>query len=128
MKRDLYIRLLEFGDSNPNGFTYQHLNSSVKLNDEEVVIVNKYFDTMEAKFKYIDYLELRTALRNSKVATCIAIISILISIITTGISIHYSKLSLVHPVSIEKAQFETFREINTKVDTLIVRATNKTRK
>ena len=44
MKQNLYIRLLEFGLNQPNGFSHEELETHLNLNEWEKKIVNKFIE------------------------------------------------------------------------------------
>lgn len=162
MKKDLYIRALEYGHNTPEGFSYNDLTQTVSRNDNEKRILEKYFSfsytndayrgegispartpfqllgawssdkkyndnevkyilTLEAKFKYIAYLELAEAMKNAKKATYIAIFSIAVSFIALVSSIVLSIVSINKPIRIADSQQKIVANIADKIDTLIVR-------
>ncbi len=162
MQKDLYVKILEFGDKNPEGFSYNQLLNKCNIEDSEIDIVDKYFYnayhnpmksakgdspletpffllnaparveeehkdkgikyilTMEAKFKYIDYLELTEAMKNAKIATRIAIASILITLVVSIFTIFFNKVEIKKPIVILNNNEESVKSINQKLDTLIL--------
>jgi len=162
MQKDFYIRILEFGDNNPEGFSYSQLIKECNIGSKEIEIVDKYFFhayhnprkgakgdppletpffllfapanlegkykdekikyilTIEAKFKYIDYLELTEAMKNAKTATQIAIASILITLVVSIFTIFFNKVEVKNPIKIENNSVESLNSINRKLDTLII--------
>lgn len=148
MKKDIYIKLLEFADKHPEGFNFKMINedSGLNLNDWESAILTKnlrtaymnetnelnaperetlfkcinygggwsgevslYIANINSRFNYIDYQELKYAMRNSRTAIWIAIITMLVSI---GCSIW----QIYSPVKIIDNQFnEMKRLINNKI-------------
>ncbi len=162
MEKDLYIRILQFGDKNPEGFSYTQLIKECNIRDKEIDIVDKYFShayhnpfkgakgdppletpffllyapanlegkykdekikyilTIEAKFKYIDYLELTEAMKNAKIATRIAIASILITLAVSIFTIFFNKVEIKKPIEIINNNEESIKSINQKLDTLIM--------
>jgi hypothetical protein len=163
IKKDLYIKLLEFGSNNPDGFTHAQLMNKIESTDAEKIVIEKYFInartnsykgdlgktpletpfflltnlpqdlnykndsvkfilTIEAKFKYIDYIELITAIKNARDATRIAIASVIISMLALLVSIVFNIIAIRTPINIDKSQYELFKSISNKIDTIAIHA------
>jgi len=167
MKKDFFIRLLEYGERHPKGFNLKQVTSDkrLKLNDWEKRLVEKYIEnscknetmygaggfpnletpflavqrlgkyhednnkfiiSLDSRFKYIDYLELKEARQSAQKANKNAIIAISIAIVTLLISIIFSIIQIVKPVELDKIQFKEVKNLkfepsstNTKLDNLI---------
>jgi len=74
-----------------------------------------YINT-EGYFKLLEYRELREARASSKEARIYAIVAIIISIITLGISIYFSNKTLNQDVRIDRSQFETIESIRNSLN------------
>ena len=71
----------------------------------------KWTISYDAFINYLEYIELNDARRSSKIAIRIAIVAIGISILSTCVSIHYSRKQLERPTKIEQMQFETIEKL-----------------
>ena len=96
------------------------LNAPARVEEEHKDKGIKYILTMEAKFKYIDYLELTEAMKNAKIATRIAIASILITLVVSIFTIFFNKVEIKKPIVILNNNEESVKSINQKLDTLIL--------
>ncbi len=153
LEKDLYIKLLDYGFKNPQGFNFKTIKEYLKLNeyDERILEINienafintrnrdvdskaavqetiflcladrqgrhfdegkKYVLTLEARGKYIDYLELTEARKFSQKASLdakrainIAKWALIVSIIIAFISIIFSLIQILRPIKIDKSQF-----------------------
>jgi len=103
-KDDIYIKVLEYGNEHKDGFTLEELIKDLGLNGKkerlvresvlnrgnifhevgamEGIAAKSYMLSFEDKFKLLEYVELREARRNSIIATILAIIAIMISVLT----------------------------------------------
>jgi hypothetical protein len=72
---------------------------------------NKLFMDMDAYFKLLEYVELTEARKSATTATRFASIAIVISILSMGASIYFSKLQLDTPTKIDESQFELIKQL-----------------
>lgn len=107
LDKDICIRVLKYGDDHREGFTFEEMRRRLRLSDSqaeyvrnsikygEVFIIHKYtitensravskeklLMTFEDKFRLMQYLELKAAMKSSRMALRVAIVSIIISIL-----------------------------------------------
>ncbi|MFA5126964.1 MAG: hypothetical protein WC465_03130 [Patescibacteria group bacterium] len=143
-KESIYIKLLEYGHKNAEGFTYDEITqwANKNLNDYEQKIVEKYIQnahenyqrsqagnietvfaiinfagsdyknknhkyslSLDANFKYIDFLELEEARKSSGQANNKALIAIYIAVGTLIISTLLTIWQINSPIKIHSEQF-----------------------
>jgi len=110
MKEDIYIKILKWAQSNP-GFTWEELKNNfpkqekflhreITQRNNPLFEINKsgdidrskeYILSFEGRFKLLEYEELQEARQSSRRAMYIAIISIIMTLITLGSQIWYTR-------------------------------------
>lgn len=109
LDRDFCIRALKYGDDHREGFTLDEMKKGLKLNNEQteyvrilakrgevfytetysdgVTTYTRYLMTFQDKFRLMQYLELKEAMKSSSTALKVAIFSIVISTIVSILSV-----------------------------------------
>ena len=105
-----YSRIFTSIFSEPTGKSWRNHN------DPDSKEFTCYMDN-DAYFKLMEYEELKGARKSALHATIFASVAIVISIISTLISIHFSSEQLNNPTTIESAQFEKLN--NKKIEKLL---------
>lgn len=139
MENDIYIKVLKFALKRGNkGLSYKEFEEEFG-SDKEAIWVSalknqslthmrkegvepgtftSYFIlSFEARFKLIEYQELKEARKSSLTATCIAIAALFVSIASTSFSIYHSIEQADAPIQLEASQVEALngREIKNLV-------------
>ncbi|MBB5188313.1 hypothetical protein HNQ57_002592 [Zhongshania antarctica] len=141
MKHDVYIEILRYGRSKiGKPITFQEIKSHLenkgydfdkfsaeqffsKLfvdrglprgnNPGELREEGEFFLEHEGYFNLLEYEELVEARRSATHATWFAAIAIVISIVSTGASIYFSRMQLENPTQIDETQV---RKVMTKIE------------
>lgn len=72
--------------------------------------IDEYMLSYEAYFNYLDYLELVEARKNARSAKWYAIAAIAIAVVTTLVSIHYSRKEIQSQTEMETGQYQRLIE------------------
>jgi len=98
-----YNRIFTSVFSEPTGKSWRNHNDP---NSEDFIC----YLNADAYFKLMEYEELKGARKSSLIATIFAIIAIVIAIISTSASIHYSKKQLNTPTVLDEHQINTIKD------------------